>query len=487
MNDRTAPTPARSAAAGRLALRSAVIAALGGLLFGFDTAVISGTTDALKRVFSLSAAGLGFTVATALIGTIVGAAATGIWKPADRIGRKKVLYAIGILYLVSALGSALAPDWVSFMVLRFVGGVGVGAAAAVAPIYNAEVSPPRLRGRMVGLFQFNIVLGILLAYLSNYVVLQLAPDATDWRWMFGVEALPALAFVLLLVLVPESPRWLMKVGRVTEADRVLAALASDPEEARSAREEITEALETDDAQGREKFFVRRNRKIILLAFAIAAFNQLSGINAVLYYAPSIFASAGMGESASFLSSGGVGLINLISTMLALLVIDRIGRRRLMLVGSLGYLITLGVLAVTFLSQGEAFSGAASTLVVIMVMLFVAAHAFGQGAVIWVFISEIFPTSIRARGQAFGSLTHWGFAAAISWIFPLLAEAVGGGMAFAFFFGCMVVQLVWVLMLMPETKGVPLEKLRGLLGVQDGSDVRSGSGRSPGNPTSFSRD
>ncbi|MHA6804726.1 sugar porter family MFS transporter [Salinifilum ghardaiensis] len=483
MKDRTAPTPARNPAGRQLALRSAVIAALGGLLFGFDTAVISGTTDALTRVFSLSAAGLGFTVATALIGTIAGAAATAIWKPADLIGRKRVLYVIGILYLVSALGSALAPDWVSFMVLRFVGGIGVGAAAAVAPIYNAEIAPPKLRGRMVGLFQFNIVLGILLAYLSNYVVLQLAPEATGWRWMFGVEALPALAFALLLVLVPESPRWLMKVGRAEEAERVIVALTSEPDEARLAREEITEALGSDDAERRATFFARPHRKIILLAFAIAAFNQLSGINAVLYYAPSIFASAGMGESASFLSSGGVGLINLISTMLALLVIDRIGRRKLMLVGSFGYLVTLGVLAATFLSQGEAFSGAASTLVVVMVMLFVAAHAFGQGAVIWVFISEIFPTSIRARGQAFGSLTHWGFAAAISWIFPLLAEVVGGGMAFAFFFACMVVQLIWVLVLMPETKGVPLEKLKGVLGVQEHPGVHPNSGQSGGEPSS----
>ncbi|MBB3664250.1 sugar porter (SP) family MFS transporter [Prauserella sediminis] len=469
--------PTRAGTSGsRLAMRSAVIAALGGLLFGFDTAVISGTTDALQDVFSLSAGGLGFTVATALIGTIVGAAVTGLWKPADLFGRKKVLYAIGILYFVSAVGSALAPDWMTFMVFRFVGGIGVGAAAAVAPIYNAEVAPPKLRGRMVGLFQFNIVLGILLAYLSNYVMLQLAPEATAWRWMFGVEALPALAFVLLLFLVPESPRWLMKVGRVNEADRVIEALASDPDEARLAHQEITEALETDGAQQRGTFFTRRHRKVIFLAFAIAAFNQLSGINAVLYYAPSIFASAGMGESASFLSSGGVGLINLISTMLALFVIDRLGRRKLMLIGSIGYLITLGLLSAIFFGQGQDFSGTASMFVVVLVMLFVAAHAFGQGAVIWVFISEIFPISVRARGQAFGSLVHWGFAAAISWVFPLLAEVVGGGTAFAFFFVCMVAQLVWVLVLMPETKGVPLEKLQSVLGVGDNRQVRSDSGR-----------
>ncbi|NYH80652.1 sugar porter (SP) family MFS transporter [Actinopolyspora biskrensis] len=487
MKDRTAPTPAGNLAGKKLVLRSAVIAALGGLLFGFDTAVVSGTTEALKRVFSLGGAGLGFTVATALIGTIVGAAATGLGKPADRIGRKKVLYAIGILYMVSALGSALAPGWVSFMVMRFVGGIGVGAAAAVAPIYNAEVAPPKLRGRMVGLFQFNIVLGILLAYLSNYVVLQVAPDATAWRWMFGVEALPALAFVLLLALVPESPRWLMKVGRVEEADRLITVLASDADQARLAREEIIEANEADHTEQRTTFFARPHRKIILLAFAIAAFNQLSGINAVLYYAPSIFESAGMDESASFLSSAGVGLINLISTMLALVVIDRLGRRKLMLVGSFGYLLTLGVLAVTFLSQGEAFSGAASLLVVVMVMLFVAAHAFGQGAVIWVFISEIFPTSIRARGQAFGSLTHWGFAAAISWIFPLLAEAIGGGTAFTFFFVCMVGQLVWVLLLMPETKGVPLEEMKGVLGLRHSPDSHPDAGRSRGSSDSLTPD
>lgn len=455
----TTTTKAGSSAAKRLVLRSSIIAALGGLLFGFDTAVISGTTESLTREFSLSAGGLGFTVATALIGTIVGAAATGIWKPADVLGRKKVLYIIGILYLVSAIGCALAPGWILFMVLRFVGGLGVGSAAAVAPIYNAEVSPPKLRGRMVGLFQFNIVLGILLAYLSNYVIIEVAPEATAWRWMFGVQALPALAFVLLLGLVPESPRWLLKAGQQAQAARVIEALTADAREAETMRSEITEALDAEERVSHGTLFSKPHRRMVLLALAIAAFNQLSGINAVLYYAPSIFVSAGLNESASFLSSSGVGLINLVSTMLALVVIDKLGRRKLMLIGSIGYLVTLGLLTVTYLSQGGDFSGTASALVVVMVMLFVAAHAFGQGAVIWVFISEIFPTSVRARGQAFGSLVHWVFAAAISWVYPLLADVVGGGATFGFFFVCMVGQLVWVLVAMPETKGVPLEDLQ----------------------------
>lgn len=448
-----------------LVLRSAIIAALGGLLFGFDTAVISGTTSDLTRVFELSGFGLGFTVATALIGTVAGAAYAGLAKPADTYGRKPVLFAVGILYIVSALGSALAGNWILFMLFRFLGGVGVGAATSVAPIYNAEVAPPRHRGRLVGLFQFNIVVGILAAYLSNFAILSLIGGDTDWRWMFGVEAVPAAAFFLLLFMVPESPRWLMSVGRTEEARDTIDKLSSDEQEARFQREEIEEALRRDEETPEVPFFTSAHRRVILLAFAIAAFNQLGGINAVLYYAPRIFQSAGLGESAAFINSAGVGLVNLLATIGALYLIDRAGRRVLMLACSAGYLLTLGTLAVMFFLYEGDFSGFTGGVVVAGVMLFVAAHAFGQGAVIWVFISEIFPTAIRARGQSWGALTHWSFAAVVSWSFPAIAGTLGGGAAFAFFFACGVAMTFWVLKAMPETKGVPLEEMEATLGLQ----------------------
>lgn len=448
-----------------LVLRSAIIAALGGLLFGFDTAVISGTTKDLTRVFDLSNFGLGFTVATALIGTVIGAAYAGLGKPADKYGRKPVLFAIGILYVVSALGSALATDWIVFMVFRFVGGVGVGAATAVAPIYNAEVAPPKDRGRLVGLFQFNITVGILVAYLSNFAILSIFPDETAWRWMFGVEAVPALAFFLLLFLVPESPRWLMTVGRKEEARAIIGRLSADEEEARFQRDEIEEALEKDEATPNVKFFTMAHRKVILLAFAIAAFNQLGGINAVLYYAPQIFEDAGLGESAAFLSSAGVGLGNLLATIGALYLIDRVGRRWLMKVCSFGYIITLGTLSFMFFFYQGSFSGFASVVVVLMVVLFVVVHAFGQGAVIWVFIAEIFPTPIRARGQSWGALTHWAFAAVISLSFPVVAGSLGGGVAFGFFLIFGIAMTFWTLKVMPETKGIPLEEMEATLGLE----------------------
>ncbi len=455
-----------------LVLRSAIIAALGGLLFGFDTAVISGTTKDLTRVFDLSNFWLGFTVATALIGTIVGAAYAGLGRPADKYGRKPVLFAIGILYIISALGSALATDWVVFMIFRFIGGVGVGAATSVAPIYNAEVAPPKNRGRLVGLFQFNITVGILLAYLSNFAILGLFPDDTAWRWMFGVEAVPALAFFLLLFLVPESPRWLMSVGRKQQASDTIDRLSADQKEAQFLRGEIEEALAKDEKTPDVRFFTKAHRKVILLAFAIAAFNQLGGINAVLYYAPTIFESAGLGESAAFLNSAGVGLANLLATIAALYFIDRIGRRALMLICSAGYIVTLGLLTFMFITYEGNFTGFTGGVVVVAIMVFVAVHAFGQGAVIWVFIAEIFPTAIRARGQSWGALTHWSFAAAISWSFPAIAGTFGGGAAFGFFFVCGIAMTYWVIKIMPETKGIPLEEMEETLGLEKSAALKA---------------
>ncbi len=454
----------------RLVLRSAIVAALGGLIFGFDTAVISGTTADLERVFDISGFMLGFTVATALIGTIVGALSAG--RPVDLFGRKKVLYVMGVLYLIGALGSALAPNLTLFMLFRFVGGIGVGAASVTAPIYTAEVSPPRLRGRLVGLVQFNIVLGILLAYMSNYIIAQLLPDETAWRWMFGVMAVPAAIFLLLLMTVPESPRWLLSVGREADGAATIRRLTSSEAEAEQELDEVSASLRAAENAPSVKFFTRDHRKVILLAFAIAAFNQLSGINAVLYYAPDVFRMAGAGENAAFLESVAVGGVNLIATMAALTVIDRIGRRRLMLVGSIGYLISLGGLAVVFFVFDENFSGVSSALVLVGIMLFIASHAFGQGAVIWVFISEIFPNRIRGRGQSFGSLTHWVFAAVVSWSFPGIASALGGGAAFLLFAICMVGQLVWVIKVMPETKGIPLEEMERELGLVHSDAMRA---------------
>jgi sugar porter (SP) family MFS transporter len=455
-----------------LVLRSAIIAALGGLLFGFDTAVISGTTSDLERVFDLGGFWLGFTVATALIGTVIGAAYAGLAKPADIYGRKPLLFAIGLLYIVSALGSALATDWIVFMIFRFIGGVGVGAATAVAPIYNAEVAPPKHRGRLVGLFQFNIVIGILAAYLSNYAILGIFPDDTAWRWMFGVEAVPALVFFLLVFLVPESPRWLMQVGRNEQAREIIDRLSADEEEARFQREEIEEAIREEEEDPNVPFFTSGHRKVIMLAFAIAAFNQLSGINAVLYYAPAIMQDAGLGESAAFLSSAGVGIANLIATVAALWIIDKVGRKFLMWVCAGFYLATLGTLTFMFFAFEGNFSGMTGGIVVVTLMLFVGGHAFGQGAVIWVFISEIFPTAIRARGQSWGALTHWGFAAVISWSFPAMAAALGGGVAFGFFFVCAIAMTFWVWKVMPETKGIPLEEMQKELGLSGSAAMKA---------------
>ncbi len=459
-----------------LVLRSAIVAALGGLLFGFDTAVISGTTKDLERVYDIGGFTLGFAVATALIGTIVGALVAG--RPVDRYGRKKVLFAIGVLYFVGALGSGLVTHLGLFMFFRFVGGIGVGVASVVAPIYTAEIAPPKYRGRLVGLVQFNIVLGILLAYLSNFIIANTLPADTAWRWMLMVMAFPAAVFFLLLFTTPETPRWLFSVGRREQAIEVIGRLTSSEDEAQLEIREIEEALEEQKGQASAPFFVRQNRKVILLAVAIAAFNQLSGINAILYYAPDIFRMAGAGDDSAALQSVVVGLVNLVSTMAALTIIDKVGRRKLMLIGSVGYLVSLGSLAAVFFIYDGTFSGASSVMVLAGLIVFIAAHAFGQGSVIWVFISEIFPNRIRGRGQSLGSLTHWVFAAVVSYSFPGIADLLGGGMAFSLFFLCMVGQLVWVLRVMPETKGVPLEEMERSLGIELTPNDLSGAGSAP---------
>ena len=439
-----------------------LIAALGGLLFGFDTAVISGTTDALTAVFGLSSASLGFTVASALIGTILGAFSIG--GPADKYGRKNSLKVIALMYVVASLGTALAWNWYSFLIFRFIGGIAVGASSVVAPMYIAEIVPSAYRGRMVALAQFNIVFGILLAFFSNLLVSYFVQGDTQWRWMLGIMALPSAIFFILLHLIPFSPRWLISKGRNEEAKKVLVSLANNEQEANASYKEITEFFKQESEKGNEVLFCKKYSKLVWLAIAIAAFNQLSGINAVLYYAPHIFQMAGAGVKAALLQSVIIGGTNLIFTMLALLVIDMFGRRKLMLIGSFGYIISLGTLAATFFKYGTNFTDSSATIVLGSLILFIAAHAFGQGAVIWVFISEIFPNNIRAKGLALGSFTHWIMAALISWTFPIIA-GISGGVIFTLYALCMVGQLVWVLFIMPETKGIPLEKMNKELGIE----------------------
>jgi sugar porter (SP) family MFS transporter len=330
-------------------------------------------------------------------------------------------------------------------------------------MYNAEISPAPFRGRMVALTQFNIVFGVLLAFTSNYIISSMELGESTWRWMFGVEALPATGFFLLLFINPRSPRWLIANKRVEEARNVIQRLGADADNIEEEIQEIKDSLKAEREGPRENLFQARYMKPIMLAVAIALFNQLSGINALMYYAPRIFVMAGFADSSAMLSSVGVGFVNLVFTMSALLIIDHFGRKNLMIAGSIGYIISLGTTSWAFYRYGADFSQAGSTVVLVSLLVFIAAHAFGQGAVIWVFISEIFPNRVRARGQALGSFTHWFMAAAISWTFPVFAEA-SGGYIFTFYAICMVGQLIWVLLVMPETKGISLEKMQKKLGI-----------------------
>ncbi len=446
-----------------LVLRAALIAALGGLLFGFDTAVISGTTDTLQRLFHLSDAALGFTVASSLIGTIIGSILVG--GPTDKIGRRSMLMWLGVFYFVSAVGSALAWSWLSFVLFRFIGGLAVGGASVVSPMYIAEISPSRSRGRLVALAQLNIVLGILLAFLSNFIISTLRLGSGEWRWMFGVEAVPAAAFFFLLFLIPHSPRWLVAKGRETEARTTLYRLEGDPITADAEFTAIRESLNLDLFKVNEPFYTKKYLKPILLAFMIAFFNQASGINALMLYAPRIFKMAGAVAESALLQSVIIGLTNLIFTVLAMAVIDFFGRKKLMLLGSIGYIISLATVSWAFFTFGNEFTAVGGATVLAALILFIASHAFGQGAVIWVFISEIFPNRVRARGQALGSFTHWLFAAIISQSFPMISGKFGGGGIFAIYAFLMVLQLIWVIFAMPETKRISLEDMQKKLGIE----------------------
>ncbi|WP_447642879.1 MULTISPECIES: sugar porter family MFS transporter [Chitinophagaceae] len=432
-----------------------IVVALGGLLFGMDVAVISGAEQQIQSTWKLSDVMHGQVLASALYGTIIGALFGGI--PAEKFGRKMVLYWIGSVFLIASLGSALAPDVTTFIVFRFLGGLGVGASSVVAPMFISEISPAKNRGKLVATFQFNIVFGILLAYFSNFLLTSLGDQA--WRWMLGVLAIPALLFVALLYFVPESPRWLMVHRNDYENARRILSI-SDPEGVDEAIRSIQENILSEKQKASlSTFFSKKYMKPIFMAVLIAMFNQLSGINAIIYFAPRVFELAGLGRSSAFLQSAGVGLVNLIFTMFGLYLIDRLGRKRLMLIGSFGYIFSLGAIAAAF-----HFHHLEGMTVPVLVFMFIASHAISQGAVIWVFISEIFPNEVRSYGQSLGSATHWIMAAVITSVFPFFANdpAIGPSTIFLFFMLMMVLQLIWVIFKMPETKGQSLENIKSIV-------------------------
>jgi MFS transporter, SP family, arabinose:H+ symporter len=424
-------------------------AALAGFLFGFDTVVISGAEKTIQTLWGLSAGVHGVAMASALYGTVVGSL-LGSW-PADRFGRKATLWWIGVLYIVGAVGSALAPGVAIFIAARFIGGLGIGISTVVAPTYIAEIAPPDKRGRLAGMFQFNIVFGILIAFVSNALLAGIGENA--WRWMLGVAAFPSLLYALACFALPESPRWLLsRKGDRAAGMKVLNLIHPGTSESQIAAEanEIIAALGEKVSSGH--FWTRQLRKPILLAILIAFFNQLSGINAVLYFAPRIFELTGLAAKAALLQSVGIGLTNLIFTFVGLWLIDRLGRRTLLYIGSFGYIVSLGLVAWGFFSEHY-------SIVPACIFAFIAAQAIGQGAVIWVFISEIFPNRHRAEGQSLGSFTHWIFAALLTTFFPKMVSSLPPGYAFSFFAGMMCLQLLWVKTMVPETKNVPLEALQ----------------------------
>lgn len=436
-------------------LRSSITAALGGLLFGFDTVVISGAEKTIQSLWGLSDSIHGLAISMALWGTVLGAL-IGAW-PTEKFGRKNTLVAIGILYFVSAIWSGLAAGPWDFMVARFIGGMGIGISTVVSPLYISEIAPAVRRGRLTGLYQFNIVAGILIAFLSNYLIGKFLDSGTAWRWMLGVEAIPALFYTLASLTLPESPRWLLARGKRSEATEILLRLdpALTPETAVHRTSEISAAAEKSDTGSSHSFFSRTLLRPISLAFFIAFFNQLSGINAILYFAPRIFEMTGLGAKAALLQSIGIGFTNLIFTFVGLWFIDRIGRKKLLIIGSFGYIASLGLCAWAFKTENYG-------IVPFTIFAFIASHAIGQGAVIWVFISEIFPDRYRAAGQSLGTSTHWVFAALITLSFPIAVGAFEPVYIFSFFAGMMVLQLIWVFTLVPETKGIPLEKVFGNL-------------------------
>ncbi len=432
-------------------VRIALIAALGGFLFGFETAVISGAEKTIQSLWSLTSFWQGFTVASSLIGTVLGSLIAGV--PAQRFGRKKVLIAIALLYLLSAIGCATSQSWLLFVTFRFIGGVAVGASSVVGPMYISEISPANLRGRLAGSFQLNIVLGIFVAYITNFVFAGMGE--ASWRWMLGIMVIPAGVFAILVRTIPESPRWLILNHEIEKAIPIMTRIGEL--NTQKAIEEIRSSV-TDT---REKLFQSRYSKPIFFAVLLAMFNQLSGINAIIYYAPRIFEMAGFDKADAYLQPVYIGAANLFFTLLAMTMIDKFGRKTLLLIGSVGMIFFLGMTAFAFKD-----AGVANPNVIWYLIGFIAFFAFSQGAVIWVFISEIFPNSVRSQGGSLGSFTHWIMAAIISWTFPIIVEGnpMGGFYSFLFYTIMMAVQLLFVIKFLPETKGRTLEEIQHDLGI-----------------------
>ena len=435
-------------------LKATIVGALGGLLFGFDTAVISGTTHSLSLAYGLTPWTLGITVFMALGGTVLGAMSAGI--PGQKWGARETLRVLAIFYVISALGCAFAWNWYVLLFARFVGGLGIGGSSVLGPVYIAELAPAKMRGRLVGMFQINIVIGILLAYLSNYGIARLGMGLSEWRWQFGVAALPAVLFLVMLFGIPPSPRWLVTQKRVDEARVVLQSMGS--ENAENELREIVESVHLERLQKSEPLFTSKYRLPIFLAITIGMFNQLSGINAILYYLNYIFEKAGFSKVSSDLQAVAVGAMNLFATLLAMTVIDRLGRKALLLIGSVGTALCLfGVSMIFFTNRNQGF-------LVWLLVAYIAFFAISQGAVIWVYIGEVFPNLVRAKGQSLGSSSHWVMNALISLTFPLFARS-SGAYPFVFFGAMMVVQFLVVLFFYPETKGISLEQMQHRLGIE----------------------
>jgi sugar porter (SP) family MFS transporter len=437
----------------RYLLKSTITGALGGLLFGFDTAVIAGTISQLTFVYHLTPFSLGLTVSIGLVGTVVGAMSAGV--VGQRIGGREALRILAVLYTISALGCALAWNWPALMVFRLIGGLGVGGSSVVGPVYIAELAPAKWRGRLVGMFQINIVVGILLAYLSNYLISLAHLGASQWRWQLGVAAIPSLLFLIMLYGIPRSSRWLVTKNKTDEALDVLNMMGSPDSEAELR--EIMDSIHLERGIAEEPLFKRNYRLPIFLAVTIGMFNQLSGINAILYYSNYIFAAAGFSQLSSALQTVLIGAMNLVATLLGMSLIDKLGRKTLLLVGSLGMALCLSGVAGIFFTHSHL------NALVWLLVAYIFFFAISQGAVIWVYIAEVFPNRVRDKGQSLGSSSHWVMNALISFIFPILAKS-SGGTPFAFFAAMMVLQFVVVLLIYPETKGISLEQLQRKLGI-----------------------
>lgn len=437
----------------RYLVKATIVGALGGLLFGFDTAVIAGTTQQLTEVFHLTPITLGMTVFIGLVGTVIGALGSGVLG--QRIGGRESLRIMAILYTISALGSAFAWNWDVLMVARFIGGLGIGGSSVLGPVYIAELAPAKLRGRMVGLFQINVVLGILLAYLSNYVITLQHLGSAQWRWEFGIAFLPSVVFLILLYGIPRSSRWLVTTNRTDEAREVLQLMGSPDSEAEL--KEIVDSIHLERGIGEEPLFQKKYRLPIFLAVSIGLFNQLAGINAILYYSNFIFASAGYSDASAALQTVGIGLVNLLATLLGMSLIDKVGRTTLLLVGSIGTAMALSGTAAIFYTHTH------QNLLVWCLVVFIIFFSISQGAVIWVYIAEVFPSRIRSKGQSLGASSHWIMNAIIAGVFPYVASR-SQATPFAFFAAMMFLQFLVVLFIYPETRGISLEEIQAKLKI-----------------------